>query len=70
MVIFIYNELYAYKGIYWAKWETNYRQPIQILKKVACAFAVGDQLEKYSFFTWRAIPSLLPEEQLAPPLWI
>lgn len=44
MVIFIYNELYAYEGIYWAKWGTNYRRPIQILKKVACVLAVGNGL--------------------------
>lgn len=38
MEIFIYNELHTYKGIYWAKWGTNYRQPLQILKKAASLF--------------------------------
>lgn len=34
MVIFIYNEVYAYRGIYRAKWRTNYGKHIQILDKV------------------------------------
>lgn len=39
MVIFIYNELYAYRGVYFAKWVTNYGKHIQILNKVAPALS-------------------------------
>lgn len=37
MVIFIYNELHAYGGIYWAKWRNNYGKHVSILTSLLLA---------------------------------